>query len=324
MKNVHRALLTALLAAAAVPGLAEPVKIISAIRAAAPPVIDGVLDDACWKTVEVREDLVSVTQSRPGRTVVRLAYDAGHLYVAVEVFGRDATELDRGIAEFRQRPGLKTGWLPSYSSGFANLYSIELFLDPGRSLRNHYQFLFNAADQACGHYRGQWNFPFAPVPASACRVDDGCWREEFVFPLQTANGTELKPGDEWGINLARNDATQAAIWRPIDGDWNNPKEFGLLLIGSYSEWWDARWTHGAAAEFDQSAEAVQRLGAKCRYLPDLYRLAREKAARVDSLAKRNPPVDSAAFQALDSAYADYCRYSDRLTGLIHTLETDGK
>jgi hypothetical protein len=311
---------TAVLSVSPGPGqAAEPLKIISAVRAAAPPILDGVLDEACWNAAEVREDFTPLVAAPPGRTAVRCVYDRTHLYVGVECFSGDPAGFRRGVADLKEKAVLHPGWLPTFD-GFVNSYSVELFLDPGRTLRSHYQFLFNAAGQTCGHYRNRWGHPFSPVPSSACRVEEDCWRAEFVFPVQEGQRLVLEPGEEWGINFARNDSVPLAIWRPIAGAWNEPKEFGRLMIGSYAEWWEARWTRGAKVELARWAKAGPPDVKKNPTVIGLYRLAQREAEKLDTLARQSPPVDRARFAALYVAYQDYCRHADRLLALGATLE----
>jgi hypothetical protein len=83
-------------AAASVPG-SEP-KSLTAHRAAEPPRIDAVLDDPAWAGADARDDFL---QSFPGlgispsnRTVLRVAYDAANLYIAVECLDPDPSGIE--------------------------------------------------------------------------------------------------------------------------------------------------------------------------------------------------------------------------------------
>src|SRR5687767_6800027 len=81
---------------------------IEARRAARPPVVDGVLDDAVWGDAAM---LDSFTQQEPSdgapateRTEVHLLYDAEHFYIGVRAYdsqpsGVIATEMRRDSAQ---------------------------------------------------------------------------------------------------------------------------------------------------------------------------------------------------------------------------------
>jgi len=241
--------------------LAEPAaaeqKLLCAVRAAAPPILDGVLDEPCWQRAEVLDDFLYLLGPGPGRTTVRCAYDEQHLYVATECFVDGAAALPAGVAAIQAGPAYNQGWRQTWD-GFQNRWSIELFLDPGPSLRNHYQLPYNAAGQVRGSYLNDFTHPFAPAPAFGLSILPGCWRAELVFPLQSRPQAALRPGMEWGLNFARNDDLPVALWRPITGAWNDPKQFGRLLIGDYAEWWEGAWTRGARADLRRLRRLVPR------------------------------------------------------------------
>jgi hypothetical protein len=298
----------------------EAVKFICAVQAAAPPIIDGVLDDACWQHAEVRDDFAFVQEPKPRRTTIRCAFDAQHLYVAAECFTDDPADLAQGIAAARAVPGFDTILRKGFV-GFTNRQSLELFLDPGCSLRNHYQLLYNAAGGIRGGYRNRFDHAFSPTPSFKASVGEGVWRSEFVFPLQTnEGGRPLHVGDRWGINVARNDALPLAIWRPILGAWNEPKLFGIVLMGDYRQWWEAVWTQGARADLARMADAMPAYTRRSATVQRLYTLTAKRAKPIDALARKYPPTSRANFERLFVAYTDFERHYHRLKALCATLD----
>jgi hypothetical protein len=84
------AILTILLIPAAVrAGASSPLEL-RAVKAAKPPVIDGVVGDEEWSGASVASDFVQFEPRRgepaSGRTDVLILYDATHLYVAFRVW----------------------------------------------------------------------------------------------------------------------------------------------------------------------------------------------------------------------------------------------
>src|SRR5512143_2872715 len=74
-----------------------PHKMISAVRAPRPPVIDGRLDDAVWD-IAPPDDRFTQTQPDEGkppseRTEVRVAYDDENLYVGVRCYDSEPSKI---------------------------------------------------------------------------------------------------------------------------------------------------------------------------------------------------------------------------------------
>jgi len=299
-----------LLALAAVTAAAEPpLKVLCASRTAAPPVIDGVLDDPCWRDAEARRDFVPPsgdTAPLARESEIRAVYDAGNLYLAV-VFRGDWEAPVKRLQGLEPRPkGVK---------GYVNQYGAELFLDPGATQVKYWQILFNAAGQMTGHYMMRWDL-FDGRPRCESVLKDGCWTAELAYPCKG-----LKPGDEWGFNLARNDEAPYSIWKPVSPAYNEPRGFGRLVMGDYQQWWDAVWRQGAAKRLETMRPFVEERAADEPELARLYQLAAGKAAR---LAAVPPPASRGDFEALYRLNAEFQNGFKRLDGLYQILKLADK
>ncbi len=84
VREAHVSVLVSAAVADAAPE--SPMPAISAARAAVPPIIDGILDDACWASAPVADDFRTVNTDKPSAapTEARLAYDDRCLYVAFD------------------------------------------------------------------------------------------------------------------------------------------------------------------------------------------------------------------------------------------------
>jgi len=156
-------------------------KVVCAARADAPPTINGVLDDPCWGKCDPADDFLPLGAVPREQTVMRFAFDDRSLYVGVECVWKDMRLLKETVSQIRGKPGFAEGFVDIYD--FTNQSSVELFLDPGATMRNHYQLLFNAAGQICGQYKGDWD-PFSSRPTFKARVTDNGWTGEVCFPDQ--------------------------------------------------------------------------------------------------------------------------------------------
>jgi uncharacterized protein DUF5916/cellulose/xylan binding protein with CBM9 domain len=146
-----------------------------AIRAAVPPVIDGVDDDSVWR---VAPAITGFREWRPVegkeprfRTEAKVAYDAANLYVFVRAFDPHPDSIIR-ILERRDT--------------FTASDMIWLFIDSYHDRRTGYEFGVNAAgvkmDQAIyddGREDGAWD----GVWDVATRIDSLGWTAEYRIPL---------------------------------------------------------------------------------------------------------------------------------------------
>ena len=146
-----------------------------AVRASAPPVIDGKDDDQIWRTAPV---IAGFKQWQPTegkeprfRTEAKVAYDAANLYVYVRAFDPHSDSIIR-LLERRDT--------------FTPSDMIWIFVDSYHDRRTGYEFGVNAAgvkiDQAIyddGNEDGAWD----GVWDVATRIDSLGWIAEFRIPL---------------------------------------------------------------------------------------------------------------------------------------------
>ena len=158
------------------------------------PVIDADLSDAAWKKAAVIDNF---TQRSPNpyepateRTVARILYDANHLYVAF--YNYDAAPDDIVIRN-RQRDG------QVFTSD-----SVMIYLDPGRTRRNAYNFEIGASGGRTDQLElnnteelREWNTIFE---ARSRIVQDG-WVAEFAIPFKSLSYDASQ--STWGFDLGR-------------------------------------------------------------------------------------------------------------------------
>lgn len=279
----------------------ESLKVICASRADRPPILDGLLDDDCWSKTESRSDFVSIAgaKSVPRVTVIRAVYDDQNLYFSFELHWEDIQILKKGIQSIIDKHGPSKNEIVPISA-FTNRYGLELFVDPGASQSNYYQILFNAADQYTGNYRNMWD-KFTAVHDFKSRVNTDLWTAEYAYPA-----TGLKAGDEWGLNIVRNDESYYAMWRHISGAFAQPKLFGRLVIGSYEDWWKAVFERGTVQRIKEAGVSSDAT------LSALARSTDEKAQSLAEIARRNSPNSRENFETLYHGYHEFKKNIDRL------------
>ncbi len=158
------------------------------------PAIDADLSDAAWEKAAVIDEF---TQRSPNpyepateRTVVRILYDANNLYFAF--YNYDSAP-DQIVVRNKQRDGFV------YTSD-----SVMIFLDPGQTRRNAYNFEIGASGGRTDQLElnnteelREWDTIFE---ARARIVQDG-WVAEFAIPFKSLSYEATQT--TWGFDVAR-------------------------------------------------------------------------------------------------------------------------
>ena len=306
-----RALALALgMAGAATAGPAD--KTIFAADAPAPPVIDGVLDDPCWRTAEVRDDFHVRTAVAGRASRLRLAYDAAALYIGLECEWDDAAALEAEGSASRERHGKPpAGITPAPDYGFEGP-SLELFIDPGRTRENYDCVFVNAAGQWTGwfkyHVEQFDRFQLDKHVVTRSTVTGRCWTVEIAYPA-----AGIQAGDEWGFNAGRNDeGPSVAIWSATGVSWHDPGRFGSLKFGSVPAWWTSAWRRHAPERTDAAMQRLAERGLTRPWLTTLHGSLLEQAAALRALTRGAVPADRAEFDAVHPAFIAYRNTFDRL------------
>jgi DNA-binding beta-propeller fold protein YncE len=184
-------------------------------RVAAPPTIDGKLDDAAWTKAGMVDDFrltPAEEEKDPNQTTIRTVFDYDNLYVAIRAA---ETKLDK---------------LRAFGSPLHLDDSVELFIDAGCT-RNHYFQVMVNGNGTCYVGEGWAPRPAVTLTAKAGR-EAGAWTVELAIPWKNINATAPKPGERVGFNVVRNrfaDSEQHSNWSPLRGNLNHtPGYFGTL------------------------------------------------------------------------------------------------
>lgn len=170
-----------------------------ALRVEEAPVLDGVLDDACWQNAEAITNFTQVSpregEAPTERTEIRFVFDARNLYIAVRCFD---SEPDRVLARELQRDAID-GDTPFLSDD-----QVTLILDPFHRERDGYLFAVNPLGaQADGRIENYtWTFPeWDGLWDARARIDEQGWTAELVIPFTTLSFNPAN--DTWGVNVER-------------------------------------------------------------------------------------------------------------------------
>ena len=178
---------------------------IGRIEATAAPVVDGVLDDACWATAPEIGELVMVEpwQGQPPtqRTVVKVLHDAQHLYFGLWCHEADATRIraTQRARDARLDPDDR----------------VEILLDPFEDRRTAYFFQIGAGgsigDALVSNNGARFDKPWDTVWWGQAHVGSDGWFAELAIPFRSIPRRE--GARAWGFNLRRHVRTQNEEYR---------------------------------------------------------------------------------------------------------------
>ncbi len=177
--------------------LYSSVENLRAVRVATGPVMDGKLDDECWRDAVPFTDFLQqqpVPSSRPSeRTELRVVYDRDNLYIGIVCYDRDVSKVAAMcMAHDRFQP---------YRGVDDDV--VRILLDPFQDRRNAYIFIANACGaRSEGLARGErYSLSWDGIwDAHSSVLDDG-WSVEMRIPFKTISFNRTLSA--WGLNVER-------------------------------------------------------------------------------------------------------------------------
>ena len=181
-----------------------PVRELTAVRAASPPVIDGRLDDPVWATAVPAGDFLQRDPDEgklaTEETFVRIAFDDHAVYVAAQMRDRDPSGIVRQL---------------SRRDASVDADALLVYFDPHNDHLTGAQFGVSAAGVQRDALIYNDNFldsTWDAVWASAVDVGPGGWTVEMRIPLSQLRFPKADRYT-WGVNVQR------VIQRRNEADW---------------------------------------------------------------------------------------------------------
>lgn len=176
----------------------------SAARAVTPPVIDGSLDDDCWKNAVAAGPFILNTQNRFAKeqTTVRFAYDDENLYVAFHCLESCLKPVENRLHEFKN--DVKENDNPA----IYNDDSVLLLLKPSADSPAAYDFVINSngavLDSKCAapDFWETRDMKWSGGARTAVSRGSGFWNVEMAIPLASLEAA-CTENQNWGIMAGR-------------------------------------------------------------------------------------------------------------------------
>ena len=219
------------------PGTPQDTVIVSK-RVAAPPRIDGELDDACWRGAERTRPFTVLGTLSPTVTGLWLAgeekfvrnaasaqicHDDENLYVACRA-GAPADVPARAA-------------VTKHDGSVWSEDCVELFIDPMRRL-GYCQIVVNAigtvADLESPPGTGSEDFRWESKAQVRTRESGTGFVVEMAVPFSSLGEVRRDAGVAWGVNFTREGASGGGLstWAPVGRTFGSPERFGLLVFES--------------------------------------------------------------------------------------------
>jgi hypothetical protein len=184
---------------------------VQAVALPSPVVIDGVLDEAAWTSIEPTGDFVQAEphegQPASEATEVRVGFDRDAIYIAV--YCRDSSPGHLIVNDIRK----------DFPQGDQD--SFEVLLDTFADRRNGFVFITNPAgaksDTQIANEGREVNQSWDAVWHVAARQHADGWSAEMRIPFKTLR-FEAGEGRSWGVNFARRirRKNEVAYWSPVE------------------------------------------------------------------------------------------------------------
>ena len=186
------------------------------------PIIDGVIDEACWETVEWGGDFVQRSpyegKAPTQDTKFKILYDEKYLYFAFRCYD---TSPDSIVRRMSRRDGFEGDW-------------IEVNIDSYNDKRSAFSFNVSASgvkgDEFVSDNGQNWDASWDPIWNTRTKIDSMGWTAEMRVPLSQIRYAN-KEEHVWGLQFTRLDFRESSrsVWKFIsqnNGNWVS--DFGEL------------------------------------------------------------------------------------------------
>lgn len=202
-------------------GAAErpPVPALNPTWATDRPLIDGQLDDTCWKTAPPISEFWNLegTERFAKLQWAKIACDEQAIYICYHMTADASSELPTGSA--MRDEGV---WFSP---------NIQVFLQPNGT-GSYYIFTLNSRNtqEDAKDYDSLWNCTWQS--AVSISKDQSSWQAEIAIPFAAFDlANEVRP--EWRLNLTSvvsSGGGKILTWGPTFGNFHSPSHFGRLLL----------------------------------------------------------------------------------------------
>lgn len=158
------------------------------------PVIDGILDDGVWNSVEWGSDFIENQpneNTQPSeQTKFKIVYDAKYLYIGVRAYDKSPDSI---VKRLGRRDTFDGDW-------------VEINIDSYHDLRTAFSFTASVSgvksDEFVSNNGNNWDSSWNPIWTMKAQIDDEGWTCEMKIPLSQLRFSN-DDNQVWGIQFTR-------------------------------------------------------------------------------------------------------------------------
>ena len=190
------------------------------------PLIDGILNDPCWRE-EARE--INLRDDRTGKkpkveTKVCITYDEENLYLAFSCW---EPEMEKIVSSVKKKDDI-------------DLYKddcVEIFIRRQSQTNSYYHLGINSLGTLCDAIREYQmmseNTSWDSGAQVATSKGKQFWTVELSIPFSSLGG-KVRQGETWRVNFNRERYAEKELssWSPTGGYFQRPQRFGTVCFGT--------------------------------------------------------------------------------------------
>jgi len=209
-------------------GNKPPVPFVACKAASVKPIIDGKLDDECWKEgIEIGNFLL-MEKGIPAteHTKVYICYDESNLYIAYKCYESCLDPVLNQLDMFKAQKSERD------SSIWAD-DAVEIFLAPSEESSKYYHIAVNSKGVVYDSLGMSGPKSWDGEIRAAGQVGNTFWTLEVAIPFKDIGTGIPEIGKYWRINLCRTQKAKSenSSWAPVDNKgFHNPSSFGSVLF----------------------------------------------------------------------------------------------
>lgn len=227
----------------------EPWLVYSATETRQAPVINGRLDDACWREIEQTRPFVCTGgAAAPNDSRGMACWDARNLYVGFIC-------AESMLADIRKKKA--DGLLQPFDE------SVEIFVDADHDHFTYVQFRVDIVGNRDTRIGQELDQTMDKRWSGAAAEGQSQWTAEAAIPWELVTKRQPTEKTVWGLNLNRcrlfRPEGKWTCWSDTKGPFHSPERFGHLIFFSYSTFLPSYFAASFRATRDEISQIQRRL-----------------------------------------------------------------
>jgi len=236
----------------------------SAKKISVPPVIDGILNEECWKNAEMTVPFVAIGGKEVNvKTVGLLCWDKEKLYIGFIC--------EEPLMEIIEKK-IKDGNIKGFDE------SIEVFIDSRYDRSSYIQLRVGIIGERESRKGAEVSPEMQAGWTAGIKRDKDRWTVEMGVPFALIAYKDITPDTIWGLNLNRQRTVDPkgdawTCWSDTKGPFATPSRFGNLIFTDYPVWARYYYTLIVNKLMDEVMELIMQYPQATKpFIPEMKKL----------------------------------------------------